>query len=388
MQYPNENQAALLFPGTMRDLETVVRSVLRILEARGTKFNVRESNPHKFYRLLGGDQLTITLEYLEQPADPAVFEQPLTSPVTRIVTPDISQRLATHRSHVLINVSYGVLGSLNTDRKLANFFEQIGMHREGATLPQFLRRLEMCALLARIVSDHATPSAVHWTQSNQLMSGQAFEAMAQLPAPGPLHVHPLLFDGGISADGKAMVSMETFGARHFIGREIEIEPSVLPWAANYETILAFLSVATHQNGYVIPDNDTFGPEDGSLSYRVIHRPEVPGKVPVYELEPLLHREYGFQSDGYVPRERAFDDRMPPPDLMPADDEAKMELVNEWREKRALAEGIGGRFEVRSRDGRGPDATPPPNPPSPPPSPLPGPARFGQRPVFGRKIVGG
>lgn len=74
--------------------------------------------------------------------------------------------------------------------------------------------------------------------------------------------------------------------------------------------------------------------------------------------------------------------------MPADDEAKMELVNEWREKRALAEGIGGRFEVRSRDGRGPDATPPPNPPSPPPSPLPGPARFGQRPVFGRKIVGG
>ena len=40
MQYPNENQAALLFPGTMRDLETVVRSVLRILEARGAKFNV------------------------------------------------------------------------------------------------------------------------------------------------------------------------------------------------------------------------------------------------------------------------------------------------------------------------------------------------------------
>ena len=216
------------------------------------------------------------------------------------------------------------------------------------------------------------------------MSGETFETLAQMPAPSPLHVHPLLFDGGTSADGKQMASITTFGARHFIGREIEIEPSVLPWAANYDTILAFLRVATLDKGYVIPDGDTFGPEDGSLSYRVIHRPEVPGKVPVYELEPLLHREYGFQSDGYVPRERAFDDRMPPPDLMPADDGAKMELVNEWREKRALAEGIGGRFEVRSRDGRGPGATPP----LPPPSPLPGPARFGQRPVFGRKIVGG
>ena len=388
MQYPNENQAALLFPGTMRDLETVVRSVLRILEARGAKFNVPEANPHKFYRLFGGDEMMITLEYLEQPANLAVFEQPLGSPVTKFVTPDISQRLATHRSHVLINVSHGVLGGLDAGAEFAELFKDIGIPREGATLPQFLRRLETCALLARIVADHATPSAIHWTQSNQLMSHEAFEALAQLPAPSPLHIHPWLFGGGDSPDGKPMASITTFGARHFIGREIEIEPSVLPWAANYDTILAFLSVATHQNGYVIPDGDTFGPEDGSLSYRVIHRPEVLGKVPVYELEPLLHREYGFQSDGYVPRERAFDDRMPPPDLMPADDEAKMELVNEWREKRALAEGIGGRFEVRSRDGRGPDATPPPNPPSPPPSPLPGPARFGQRPVFGRKIVGG
>ena len=51
-----------------------------------------------------------------------------------------------------------------------------------------------------------------------------------------------------------------------------------------------------------------------------------------------------------------DDRMPPADLMPADEEAKMELANEWREKRALAEGIGGRFEVRSR-GEGPAAGP-------------------------------
>ena len=384
MQFPNEIQAALLFPGTMRDLETVVRSVLRILEARGAKFNVPEANPHKFYRLFGGDDMMITLEYLEQPANLAVFEQPLGSPVTRIVTPDISHRLATHRSHVLINVSHGVLGGLDAGAEFASLFEQIGMRREGATLLQFLSRLETGALLARIVGDHATPSAVHWTQSNQLMSGEAFEALAQLPAPSPLHVHPLLFDGGTSADGKPMASIETFGARHFIGREIEVEPSVLPWAANYETILAFLRVATLDKGYVIPDGDTFGPEDGSLSYRVIHRPEVPGKVPVYELEPLLHREYGFQSDGYVPRERAFDDRMPPPDLMPAGDGAKLELVNEWREKRALAEGAGGRFEVRSRDGRGPGATPP----LPPPSPLPGPARFGQRPVFGRKIVGG
>ncbi len=167
--------------------------------------------------------------------------------------------------------------------------------------------------------------------------------------PSPLHIHPFLFGGKQEADGQTSVGIRTFGARHFIGREILIEPSTLPWAANYETILAFLRVATIENGYVIPDGDTFGPEDRSLSYRVLHREAEPDDVPLVELVPLMHREFGFVSDDYVPPERVFDDRMPPPDLMPADDEEKMELVNEWREKRQLAEGIGGRFEVRSRD---------------------------------------
>ena len=136
--------------------------MLRILEARGASCNVPEKNPGKFCRLFGGDEMIITLEYLDKPANVEVFNQALTSPVTKIVTPDIGERLTRHRSHVLIEVAHGVLG-------------------------------------------------------------------------------------------------------------------------------------------------------------------------VYELEPLLHREFGFQSDAYVPRERAFDDRTPPPDLMPRGDDARMVLDNEWRE---------------------------------------------------------
>ena len=68
--------------------------------------------------------------------------------------------------------------------------------------------------------------------------------------------------------------------------------------------------------------------------------------------------------------------MPPADLMPEDQEAKRQLANEWREKRALAEGIGGRFEVRARSPGavkgGGGATPPARP------------VFGRRLTFGRK----
>jgi hypothetical protein len=370
MQFPNDIQAALLFDRRVDDLEAIVRAFLRIEEARtGTRFNLPEAKPGAFYRLFGGDELMITLEYLDHPAEMGVFQQPLASPITGLICSDIRQRLTKNRSHILVNVSHGVLGN---SPEISRLLQEIGGPMEGHSLPQFKRRLDVCALFARIVGDHAPAQAVHWTQSNQLLPGEAFDSFAQAPAPGPLHVHPYLFGDAKGDDGQPRIGIRTFGARHFIGRELLIEPSLLPWAANFETILAFLRVATAEKGYVIPHGDTFGPEDRSQSCRVLHRAAEEGDVPLYELVPLLHREHGFVAEDYVPPDRVFDDRMPPADLMPEDDEAKMDLVNEWREKRAMAQGIGGRFEVRARDQTG-GGTPP----------APG-AGLGGRPVFGRK----
>ena len=140
-----------------------------------------------------------------------------------------------------------------------------------------------------------------------------------------------------------------------------------------------MKIATTNNGYVIPDGDTFGPEDRSLSYRVIHREAEDGDVPLYELVPLMFREFDFQADDYVSQDKVINDRAPPAKLMPADAEAKMELANEWREKRKLAEGLGGTFEVRARH-----AEPGGSPPAAGPSGAGGPGEFGKRPVFGRK----
>ena len=91
---------------------------------------------------------------------------------------------------------------------------------------------------------------------------------------------------------------------------------------------------------------------------------------------------------------AFDDRAFPQAIMPEDQDAKMALANEWAEKRKLAEGIGGTFEVRARTEDG--SAPPPPPPTPPapviaPTPsqpgLPSLSGRGLRAqVFGRKGV--
>lgn len=369
MPFPHDIQSALLFDAPVSHLESVTRGFLNIEAARsGLDYNLVEAKPGVFYRLFGAGETRITLEYVAAPANPDAFRQPVESAITRIYCPDMPQRLMRHRAHILINVSHGALPSTpDIDRMLG----QIGYARPGATLPQFLRRIELCTLLTRLAQDEQPASVVHWTQSNQLFPGEMFDTLATGGVPGPLHIHPYLYGGGQSASGKTLAGIRTFGAGHFIDREIRIEPSELPWAANFETILAFLRVATTQNGYIIPDDDTFGPDDHSLSYRVRHIAATDDDVPLYELEPLLYREYGFQSDSYVPRERVFDHRSPPAALMPSAQDERQILLDEWQSKRSMAEGIGGSFEVRAR-GPQPGATPPARP------------GFGVRRVFGRK----
>jgi len=391
MLYPNRIQSALMFDGRGYDLEAMMRDFLRIEGMRsGASFHLSENNPGKFYRLFdASEELMVTFEKLDRPADMACFRAALASPYTGIVTPDIRERLMRCDSHILLEVSHGVLAGVDADPKFAALFEAIGQPKEGATQSQFERRLNVLALMTRIATDHAVPLAVHWTQSDVLLSGDMFDRVAAgNEVPGPLHIHPVLF-GPRPAPGEApLAGLRTFGARHWLGREVIIQPNILPWAANLETIFAFLRVATMPNGYVIPDGDTFGPEDRSQSYRVLHHnagtvigDAAPADLPMYELVPLKHVEFGFVAPDYVPDANTFDDRAFPAGIMPDDQDAKMALANEWGEKRKLAEGIGGRFEVRAA---GEDLAPPP-PPSPPPVIAPTPSQPGLPALSGRGL---
>lgn len=399
MLYPNRLQAALLFDRRVHDLESVMRDFTRIEGMRsGAAFTVSENDPGRFYRLFdAAEELMVTLEYIDRPADPQVFRAALASPYTGIVTPDIRARIAGGQSHMLLEVSHGVMGGVEDKPEIAAMFDAIGRPRSGASQPQFERRLAVLALMTRIAIDHAMPLAVHWTQSDMLLNGDLFDRIAAgNEAPGPLHIHPFLF-GPQPAPGKdALVGLRTFGARHWLGREVIVQPNVLPWAANLETVFAFLRVATMPGGYVIPDGDTFGPEDRSLSYRVIHHDagaatgdgaagSEKADIPLYELVPLKHLEHGFIAPDHVPDANVFDDRAFPAGVMPADQEERMARANEWSQKRKLAEGIGGRFEVRQAGEA--EISPPPQSPAPPPTPViaPTPSQPGMPSLSGRGL---
>lgn len=399
MLYPNRIQAALLLDQPVTQLAAIVRDFQRIEGMRsGAQFNVPEENPGRFVRLFNGaEELMVTFEYCDYPCDTALFRPALSSAFVGIATPDIRERIARSHSHILIEVSHGVMAGVEDNPEIAAMFEAIGRPRAGATQAQFERRIAVLALMGRIAAEHAMPLAVHWTQSDMLLGGDLFDALAGNDAvPGALHIHPFLFGPHPAPGEDALVGIRTFGARHWLGREIIVQPSALPWATNLETIFAFLKIATMPGGYVIPDGDSFGPEDRSLSYRVRHHdrgadigyaePE-PADVPFYELIPLRHVAHGFTAPDHVPDANAFDDRAFPVAVMPPDQDDRMTLANEWAGKRRMAEAIGGRFEVRKAGLAAPAAPPSPSPPAGGPPRTAPPMIGGHGPrgrVFGRK----
>ncbi|MCC6926499.1 hypothetical protein [Novosphingobium sp.] len=367
MRYPSDVQVAVLYDREVTQLRQIVTMFLEHEQRdHGVRYNPIEIKEDCFYQYFGTNDLMITFEHVQGQASAAAFAQTLASPVTRLTVPEAEGIIASHRSHVLINVSHSAMGG----REIQAMLAQMGVDLPGNTYATFVRRLDYAARLGSLALRLPGAALVHWTLSNQLYSPAMFKELAKAGVPSPLHVHPYLF-GQRGPGGEELAGIRTFGVQHFLGREVEIEPSVLPWVANYENILVFMRVALADNGYVIPDGDTFGNESRTISYRVEHLPQQDGQVGLYRLEPLLHREFGFQSPDYVPDERRIDHARPPIDLMPANPAERADLLGEWRAKESMARGIGGSFEVRAR---GEDPIPPPPPP--------GGNRLGR--IFGRK----
>lgn len=292
MHYPNRIQTALVFEDRFEALEAAARDFCRIIELKaGFAFTPADSGieGELIHLVSAAGGLVARFERVGGPPPLEPFEGALASPVTGLFAPEAREALIAARSHVLLEVAHGAPG--DALEEAAN-----------ATLAAFDERLETLALMARIITDHARPSLVHWTQSDQLLTPEQFEAYALAGLPGPLHIHPHLFGSAHEPDREPLVGIRSFGAVHWLGREVVVRPSTLPWQAACEALLAFVGhAATEGAGMPIPDGDTFGSEDGGECYLVHHRSADPdnGIEPAYEITPLRHDASGFVADEYA-----------------------------------------------------------------------------------------
>jgi len=355
MKYPNRIQAAVLLDARFEDFDAVSRGFARLCEMKSdTAFIVAEHHPNRFARLTGGpDNLTVSFEYVNAPPAQGALEAALGSPVTTLLSPELPDRVAAAPAHILLEVSASVADAveealspspLAADLASANLASaDLGAPPKPSGAQAFHQRLDTLSLMARVTIDHVPACAIHWTQSDQLLDPETFEAMATLGFPGPLAIHPRLFgvldaeDSAATENGASApapeIGITTFGAAHWLGRELRVPVSPVPWTAAYETLLAFCELATMAGGYVIPDGDTFGPEDGSEVWRVHHREPEPGAdadasdyPALYELVPLRHDACQFIAEDFARSSSVLSVRQPKSKATTADPQGAADRV--------------------------------------------------------------
>ena len=353
MSRPNLLQVVLLYDTAEAiDLEALLSGFLKSeLNAPGYRYNVVAADGRSCFRCFGArdSDLMVFVEWLDRPAVRAKFDFALGCVFNQLSVPDAPALIDRHRGMLLINVHHGALPQSS---EIQAMIARLGVGPAGQTLPQYQERLRVMGQLAAMATEISKPTLSHWTHTDVLARPQLVKNFMSDAGPNPLHVHPLPFRGPGTTQEQGIAGVATFGAAAFIGREIRVRPSEVPWPEAYQHALAFIALAISKNGYVIPDGDTFGDDGECFCYRVHHTAEpfinAGTPIPCYELEPLLNKQHGFRSPDYVTRDRIVNLDKPQPEYVQLEGRAGREIVAEWKAKRQMAERAGGSLLVKAR----------------------------------------
>ena len=348
---PNALQVALLYDSADAiDLNALLAAFLKSeLNVPGYRYNVVEDDGRTYFRCFGGrdSDVMVFVEWVGRPTARANFNMALNSVFNQMSAPDAAALIDRHRGLLLINVHHGAMPQT---AEIQALLAKMGMGQAGQSLPQYQERLRVMGLLAAMATEISEPTLSHWTHTDVLAGPAAIKHYDA--GPNPLNVHPMPFRGPGTTQDQGIAGLVTFGAAAFIGREIRVRPTEVPWGEAYQHALGFIALALHKNGYVIPDGDTFGDESHSVSYRVHHTAEpllnAGTQIPCYELEPLLNRQHKFQSPDYVTRDHIVNIDAPQPEYVQLKGRALRETVAEWKTRRQMAERVGGSFEVKAK----------------------------------------
>src|SRR5262245_59001728 len=185
------------------------------------------------------------VEWVDRPTARANFNTALSSVFNQILVPDAAALIDRHRGLLLINVHHGAMPPLPEVQAL---LAKMGVGQAGQSLPQYRERLRVMGLLAAMATDISDPTLSHWTHTDILARPQAIKDFMWDAGPNLLHVHPMPFRGPGTTQDQGIAGVVTFGAAAYIGREIRVRPTEVPWLQAYEHALTFITVAIHKDG--------------------------------------------------------------------------------------------------------------------------------------------
>ena len=189
-----------------------------------------------------GPGLRIVISARPQPLAADGFLHALDSPLSAPFQGVLSDALFRHQRHVLVSVHPS-----KTDTPVPAEAKLLALRVAHAA----------CTLVA----EWHQPVAVHWRQSNQLITGAQYMRLVGDTTPWALFAQARVFSGSVTPEGKRCHGLSLDDAGQFIGRPILFQASQTPIDQAYAAALSFLRHAV-ETGAPIPDGHTFGPTGG------------------------------------------------------------------------------------------------------------------------------
>ena len=195
--------------------------------------------------------MQVSLAAVSSPLPADAFLGALDSPLSRPMRGILADTLFRHNRHMIVTVS-------------PDHAQNAGMAVDKLAL------LRVVHAAATQLAQWHQPAAVHWRQSNQLLTGRQYLCLADEVTPWALFAHAKIKFAGRPDQSARSHGLRLDEAEDFIGRPIIFHATDRPLEEIHAAALSFLRHG-FETGSPIPDGHTFGPEGGNM-VRVWHRP--------------------------------------------------------------------------------------------------------------------
>jgi hypothetical protein len=238
-----------------------------------TGIQLEEICPHSGADVMfRGPALTLAISDLAMPLAGDSFTGALDSPLSRPMAGVLTETLARHDRHMLVRVTAS------------------GPHARALAL------LQTAHAVTSLLTQGYSPAAVHWRQSNQLLTGAQYRGLADEVSPWALfaqaRIDSLPNPGDANGPGADLTLPQ---ASLLIGRPIRISASDQQLDQIHAAALSFLRHAV-ESGAPIADGHSFGPQNGPR-YLVSHiEPSAQFPYGLYELS-VVSSDTDKTSDG-------------------------------------------------------------------------------------------
>lgn len=261
---PSKVEAVLLFDEYAEfGPRQLLALVNEISEPFGHVFKRTQHENSPGYLNYFSNGISIEVTHSDGPLAPEGFAAVLESGFTNMVFPDAADEVATHKNYVFIAVTHCGVSPNDPDGNLPPLEPKEDMDSD-----QFDFAIQLLKNLTLVYASLSKPNAIHWLQSNKLLTLKQFAALALDPKDISLLIHPSLFSSGAGENDIQLVGLRTYGAACLIGKEIIFEEVPVAAEILFDRVLQFISRA-NETGWMIPDGDTFGLDENE-AIRVHH----------------------------------------------------------------------------------------------------------------------